>query len=378
MRPDSTVSRYDLGGLESFEATAPRASPAFPPRTDKSPESDHTTNPVLSHWPLIPWSRGPLSAAVIEALQREPGSFVMPESIEVDDALIDDDFQLALYLCYDVHVRDLTGADWEWDVGLLAFRARLEHVFESRLREEAARRHQRARPDVAASLDQMIFASKGRSLSGYFNDRGTLDQFRELCVHRSAFHLQESDPHALAITRLSGEAKAALVELQYDQGSLNAQRSLSSLYAATMIALGLDASPGSYVEMLPGATLATVNLVSMFALRRRWSAALVGQLAVMEMTSAGPMERFGNALERFGIGPEGRRFYEVHRDIDARHANIARERMVTGLLSADPSLESEVLFGAAAVLLLEENFATHLLDAWEHNRSSLVPWESGL
>jgi len=101
-----------------------------------------------------------------------------------------------------------------------------------------------------------------------------------------------------------------------------------------------------------------------------------GQLAVVEMTSIGPMERFGHTLERFGIGPEGRRFYEVHRDIDARHANIARERMVTGLLSADPHLETEVLFGAGALLLLEENFATHLLDAWEQNRSSLVPWES--
>jgi len=194
--PDPTaripVSRYDLNAPESFEATAARVTPAFSSRTDESPVKESTAKSVFAHWPHIPWARGPLSAAVIDALQREPGSFVMPESVEVGDALVDDDFQLALYLCYDVHVRDLTGADWEWDVGLLAFRARLEGLFESRLRDEVARRHQRVHPDVATALDQMIFASKGRSLSGYFNDQGTLDQFRELCVHRSAFHLQES------------------------------------------------------------------------------------------------------------------------------------------------------------------------------------------
>jgi len=224
------VSRYDLNAPESFEATAARVTPAFSSRTDESPVKESTAKSVFAHWPHIPWARGPLSAAVIDALQREPGSFVMPESVEVGDALVDDDFQLALYLCYDVHVRDLTGADWEWDVGLLAFRARLEGLFESRLRDEVARRHQRVHPDVATALDQMIFASKGRSLSGYFNDQGTLDQFRELCVHRSAFHLQESGPprpgdHA-TVGRSQGRPRRTAIRARFCQRPANSLLSL--------------------------------------------------------------------------------------------------------------------------------------------------------
>jgi hypothetical protein len=146
----------------------------------------------------------------------------------------------------------------------------------------------------------------------------------------------------------------------------------SELFADTMAALDLDPSYGSYVDVLPGVTLATVNLVSMFGLHRRWRAALVGHLAVFEMTSVEPMGRYSRALARFDIGPEGRRFYDVHVDVDALHAVIARDRMVVGLLSAEPELGPDVLFGAAAVLMLEQRFVDYLLDAWTVGHSSLV------
>jgi hypothetical protein len=126
-----------------------------------------------------------------------------------------------------------------------------------------------------------------------------------------------------------------MVEIQYEEyGSGDASSMHSVLFGKTMNALGLDSSCGSYVEVLPGATLATVNLVSMFALHQRWRAALVGHLAVFEMTSVEPMGRYSNALARFGIGPEGRRFYDVHVIVDERYALIARDRMVAGLIRA--------------------------------------------
>lgn len=373
--PRIVVSKYELFSTPSFVATTSRNSPAFAaPPEERSEEASTTAR--SANWPLIPWARGPLSAAVIRALQSEPGTFDDVPEVNVEDALTDDDFQLALYLCYEVHYRDLTGSDWEWDLDLLAFRAKLEEVFTMRLREEIAARHPMSTQDVAVALDQLIFVSRPPSISLHFDTEGTLDQLRELCVHRSASQLREGDPHAFAIPRLPGDAKAALIEIQYrGNGSGDVRRTHSTLFAATMIALGLDASYGSYVEMLPGATLATVNLVSMFALHRSWRAALVGQLAVFEMTSIGPMERYSRALQKFGIGPEGRRFYDAHVDIDQHHAIMARGRMVSGLLSADPASGSEVIFGAAAMLLLEENFARHLLGAWSNGSSSLVPWE---
>jgi hypothetical protein len=327
-------------------------------------------------WPVLPWSRGPLSHFVISALQRQPGSLGATPPISDVDALRSDDFGLALYLCYEVHFRNLTDADWEWDPDLLRFRRRMEQVFEARLRDEVGWVTPGVSLSVGAALEELILESSGFLLTDYLYNQGTLDQFRELCVHRSAYHLREADPHSFGIPRLTGEAKAALVEIQYDDyGYGNAEHRHSTLFAGTMTALGLDASYGWYVENLPGVTLAMVNLTSMFALQRRWRAALVGHLAISEMTLVESMFRHSQALARFGVGLEGRRYYDVHANVDARHAGIARDRLVAGLLRAEPHLEADLLFGAAAVLMLEERFQRHLLQAWSKNRSSLIPWE---
>ena len=335
-----------------------------------------STKSNVSDWPLLPLPRGPLSAAVLSAVQREPGSLGATPSLAGIDALSDDDFSLALYLCYEMHYRGLVSADWEWDPDLLRFRAELERALEARLRDEIDVVRPRFAFEVASMLEELIERSTGPSLSKYMLESGSLDQFREFCVHRSAYQLKEADPHSFGIPRLTGSAKAAMVEIQFDEyGSGDETQMHSVLFANTMSALGLDPSCGSYVEVLPGTTLTTVNLVSMFALHRRWRAALVGHLAVFEMTSIEPMSRYSNALARFDMGTEARRFYDVHVAADEHHALIARDRMVAGLIASEPELSDDLLFGAAAVLLVEERFSRHLLEAWANNRSSLLSWK---
>ena len=290
------------------------------------------------------------------------------------DALSDGDLHLALYCCYELHYRGLAGVDleWEWDPGLLGFRAELEGAILQRLRNEIG--PSACLGDVGSALDELIAAASGPSLSTFILESGSLGQLQEFCVHRSAYQLKEADPHTFAIPRLWGEAKAAMVEIQYDEyGSGSAAGMHSTLFADTMTTLGLDSTYGAHLDKLPGPTLATVNLASMFGLHRRWRAALVGHLAVFEMTSIAPMERYSRALARLGIGPGGRRFYDVHVASDARHGAIARDKMVAGLIETEPYLRHDLLFGAAAVLLVEERFARHLLDAWSTGRSSLLP-----
>ena len=57
------------------------------------------------------------------------------------DPLADEDLQLALYLCYELHYRGLDGVaeEWEWEPSLLALRARLEARFEAGLLRGAGR-----------------------------------------------------------------------------------------------------------------------------------------------------------------------------------------------------------------------------------------------
>lgn len=350
------MSRFDLDAREPFEANGDRVNPAFASRDARSSGAEAAETPP-SDWPLIPWSRGPLSAAVIDALQRAPGSFRMSGRVEVHDALRDDDFQLALYLSYEVRYRDFLGADWEWDADLLAFRSQLEQVFVARLREEVTRRYPRQTPQVDDAIDHLIFTSTARSLLQHFVVAGDVDQLRELFVHRSASYSHDGTSEH---------------DDRRSRGGANAR---PDSFAATLISLGLDPSLGSYVEMLPGVTLAMANLHSMFEVHHRWRGALVGQLAVQEMTAGGRAEKWGDALDRFGVVHSGAGHPSGDADLDARYAALARDHLVSGLLGADPELVGDVLFGAGATLMLDQNFCDHLLSAWEHRRSSLVPWE---
>jgi hypothetical protein len=193
-------------------------------------------------------------------------------------------------------------------------------------------------------------------------------------IHRSAYQLKEADPHTWAIPRLFGRPKAAIVEIQADEyGGGRAERMHATLYADAMSAVGLDASYGSYLERIPGVTLATVNFMSMCGLHRRLLGAIVGHLAFFEMTSSVPNRRYGNGLRRLGFGTEATAFFDEHVLADAVHESIAAVDLAGGLARERPELASDVIWGARALALLEGRWAEHLLGLWAQERSSLLP-----
>ena len=163
-----------------------------------------------------------------------------------------------------------------------------------------------------------------------------------------------------------------MVPIQADEyGDGLPGESHAELFAVTMDALGLDTSYGAYVDVLPGTTLATVNLVSMFGLHRRLRGALVGHLAGFEMTSVGPMGRYSRALRRLGLSSDARRFYDVHVEADVVHGVVASSRMAAGLVRQEPDLGPDILFGAQALSAVEARFTRHLLGSWDRGWSSL-------
>jgi len=289
------------------------------------------------------------------------------------DPLSDDDLQLALYCCYELHYRGFAGVDpaWEWDPALLAWRAALETAFLDAVRDLRPRA-----PCAAGTVERLralLDGHEGPSLSSHVLERGTLAQMREFCIHRSAYQLKEADPHTWGIPRLAGRAKAAMVALQADEYGAGDPRAMhAALFAETMRSLGLDTAYGAYLDVLPGTTLATVNLISLLGLHRRWRGAVVGHLAGFEMTSVVPMARYAAALHRLGVGAAGRRFYEVHVAADAEHEVLAVNEMVAPLVEDEPGLAADLLFGAEALLLVEDRFTRALLDAWAERRTSLL------
>lgn len=324
----------------------------------------------------LPAPRGPLTEQLLDHLRR-PLHELPPLVDAGDDPLSGDDSALALHLCYELHYRGLPGVDeaWEWEPTLLRERRRLERRFEARVEEAVGPAPLGLSPArVADTLRALSTSSTGPSLSAHVAERGTKAELRELAIHRSAYQLKEADPHTWAIPRLHGRAKAALVDIQVGEyGAGRPDDVHATLFAATMRALGLDDRYGAYIDQLPGITLSTGNLISLFGLHRRWRGALVGHLALFEMCSVGPMGRYAAALRRLGLDADATRFYDEHVLADERHQVVALEDLVAGLLAEEPELGGEVVHGARALATVESMFAAHVLDAWAGGASSLRP-----
>jgi hypothetical protein len=323
--------------------------------------------------------RGDLSGALLQALRRPPHDGIALPAVAFADPLRDDDLQLALYLCYELHYRGLPGVDerWEWEPGLLRARAVLEECFEEALLGVAGRPcdlEPVAPGEMDVALRAIADADDSPSLSRHLQRAGTVDQLLEFLAHRSAYQLKEADPHSFAIARISGAPKAALVEIQADEyGGGRPERVHAELFAAMLRAVGLDATYGAYVHLLPGCTLATVNLMSLFGLHRRLRGAIVGHLALFEMTSSVPSARYASALRRLGFDePPATEFFDEHVEADAVHENIAAVDMAGGLVRAEPALCGQVLWGARALVAVEGIWAAHLLESWSEPRSSLL------
>jgi hypothetical protein len=322
--------------------------------------------------PELPEARGPLSEAILSSMRRPPGMCEAPR-VEAADPLADDDLHLALYCCYELHYRGFAGVDpaWEWDPHLLAVRQVLELPFESALREAVP--PEPVDPDaVELALREVVEDDSGPSLARTIERRASLDQVREFLIHRSAYQLKEADPHSWAVPRLAGRPKEALVEVQADEyGGGRPGRMHATLFAAAMRALGLDDRYGAYLDRIPGTTLATVNLMSLFGLHRRLRGAIVGHLAAFEMTSPEPNGRYARGLRRLGAGDEATEFFDEHVEADAVHEAVAAHDLAGGLARCEPALAADIVFGAQALMLLEARFATAIVDAWGAGRTSL-------
>jgi len=330
---------------------------------------------------LLPAS-GPLSTLVADLLSA-PGDGGSVADVDdkfaelvagVEDPIGDDDLQLALYLAFELHYRAFDGVDpaWEWSPTLLAIRAEIERAFLGSLEASLGPAEPVDPLELGEELFRLEGADEGVSLSRHLEREADLEEFREFVVHRSLYQLKESDPHSWAIPRLTGAAKTALMEVQSDEyGGGRPERMHSLLFAKTMRALGLDDRENAYLDRAPGETLATVNLMSALGLRRERRGAIVGHLAMFEMTSSLPNRRYGNALRRLGLGRDATDFYDEHVEADAVHENIAAHDLAGGLARQEPELAEDILFGARALLHLEDRCGRAIMANWRAGRSSL-------
>jgi hypothetical protein len=369
--------------------TPPRPVEAPAPPEARGPLSAAVLGLLRGEGDPGPEARGPLSTEVLGLLRREhdrgpedagplgaepcgaewSGDTSSGAMVSADP--YGEDLQLALYCCYETHYRGFAGVpdEREWDVSLLGLRVAMEQRFLAALRRDVP-----ADDDVDAAVSKLLVEPVGdvRGVSHHLRARGEPWQLREYVAHRSLYHLKEADPQAWVIPRLAGPAKAALVGVEHDEyGSGDPDRMHAHLFAVMMDALGLDSAYGAYVDAAPAETLAEVNFISLCGLRRALRGALVGQFALVELTSSPGSERLVRGMRRMGCPEEAVAFYAEHVEADAVHEQQMRLGVLGPLLAAEPDLAGDVVFGIRAGTFLAERFSDLLLDAWEEGRTSL-------
>jgi hypothetical protein len=327
--------------------------------------------------PALPRPRGPLSETLIAAL-AEPLHSLPPQPVTSEDPVADEDLQLSLYVCYELHYRgfDAVDPDWEWEPSLLAFRRRLEEAFEGVLVATVGTADGRAprAEDMDLRLREIAEGDDGPSLSRHIETDASAEELREFLIHRSAYQLKEADPHTWAIPRLWGGPKGAIVEVQADEyGGGRPEQIHAQLYADALAAVGLDPTYGAYLDRIPAPTLATVNLMSLCGLHRRRLGAIIGHLALFEMTSSVPNRRYADGIRRLGYGEQATAFFDEHVLADAVHENIAAVDLAGGLARQQPHVAGDILWGARALVHVEGRWVAHVLAAWEAGESSLLP-----
>lgn len=314
----------------------------------------------------LPKARGALSESLFATL-RDDGP--APAGLVAEDR---DDAAIALWSLYELHYRGFedVAEDAEWDPDLLRVRRVLERDFEAGLRERVEAHAATYPDDPRRSVGDAIFAlseaHEGPSLANHVQRAATEDQVLELLRQRSVYHLKEADPTAWVIPRLEAEPKAPLLELQFDEyGGGRVEALHHRLFERGLLACGLRAEYGAYVDEAVVEVLEQNNAMSLFGLHRRLRGAALGHLAAFEATSSLPSRRLTQGLERLGMAPEIVHYYAEHVEADAAHEQLAARIICGALVDAEPTQREAVLLGVRACFVLEDAVATRMLGQWD-------------
>jgi pyrroloquinoline quinone (PQQ) biosynthesis protein C len=324
----------------------------------------------------LPDPSGPLSREVLAALggPADAGTFPVPPLTFDGDVLNDHDFQLALWVLYELHYRGFEDCDedWEWHPEAVRYLRALEEKFLEELRGIGPMPATAEDAPVHERLEALVEAAPGAELARFMQREASPEQVEEYLKVKSVYHLKESDPHSFVLPRLSGTSKVRLMELQYDEyGAGRPDRLHQTLFARTLVSAGLDDTYGAYLDLAPATTLAVNNAMSLFTLHRRHRGAAMGHLAAFESTSSIPCRRVAQGLRRIGLPDAAADYFDEHVEADAVHEQIALREICGEIAEDDPRLVEDILFGAWICLYLEFLDGSHLLEAWSSGGSAL-------
>lgn len=265
----------------------------------------------------------------------------------------------------------------EHDLTLAAVRLELERAFERSLGRHALPDDLPGTPEeFAAWLEDLALRREiglpPSGMAGFYRERATLEQMKEVVAQRSLFFLKEPDPWAMVIPSLRGEAKAGLLDVLLDEYGWGRHDHMhSTVYENLMRALGLETGFDAYLDRAAWQFLAGLNYQWMLARHRRLCRRMYGYIYLVEADSPDSMREYLAAWARLGIDDEDvTRFYDLHVTADEGHQQVALEEMILPVVRAEPRAMPEIARGVLEGRVLHHAFSSHLARSFDAGESS--------
>ena len=181
-------------------------------------------------------------------------------------------------------------------------------------------------------------ADDGPSLADHVRRSADVDQVLELLRQRSVYQLKEADPTTWVVPRLPVRAKAALMELQFDEyGNGDPNRLHAHLFARGMESVGLRSEYGAYVDDALPATLELNNALTMFGHAAPPAGCRDGPPRRLrdDQLPAGAQDR-ARGSRRLGLDGAMVAYYDEHVEADAVHEQLAAHDICGTLAEDEP------------------------------------------
>jgi hypothetical protein len=267
----------------------------------------------------------------------------------------------------------------EHDLTLAAVRLALESAFEASLAAHQVPGDMPEDPEAFGKWLEDLALQRDIGLppsgmTGFYRERATLEQMKEVVAQRSLFFLKEPDPWAMVIPTLRGEAKAGLLDVLLDEYGWGRHDHMhSTVYENLMTALGLETGFDAYFDRAAWQFLAGLNYQWMVARHRRLCRRMYGYIYLVESDSPGSMREYLAAWERLGITDENvTKFYDLHVTADEGHSKVALEEMILPVVRAEPAARADIARGVVEGRALHHAFSTHLATSFAAGQSSFA------
>lgn len=184
---------------------------------------------------------------------------------------------------------------------------------------------------------------QGDALFPWLAGQAGLEQMRWFLAQEVAGEAGFDDLVAMTQLRMPAQPKLELARNYWDEMGRGKPGGMHGpMLEKVVMELALEPT----IEATVWESLALNNLMMALAANRRYAYQSVGALGAIEMTAPGRVSLINEGLERLGVTPQGRRYFQLHAGLDVVHSRDWNREVIRPLVQAEPRCARAIAEGA--------------------------------